>query len=202
MTEETKEPEELSKEELAERRKEITDYYKENIKHLKIQLEYEELLMSIEKTRAERIQAQMFLAQATMNGGGSMDTETGLDTGAHSITVTDACGASLVDIVNISEPAVIATSMSQTDVSCFGGADGSATISVSGGSSPYNYLWNDPTGQTNDMATGLGAGTYSVVVTDNNGCTDSAAATISSISASGLPYEMFALTVSSNRATS
>ena len=69
MTEETKEPVELSKEELAERRKEITDYYKENIKHLKIQLEYEELLMSIEKTRAERIQAQMFLAQATMNNG-------------------------------------------------------------------------------------------------------------------------------------
>ena len=67
MTEEpTKEAVELSKEELAERRKEITDYYKENIKHLKIQLEYEELLMNIEKTRAERIQAQMFLAQATM----------------------------------------------------------------------------------------------------------------------------------------
>ena len=61
----TKEQVELSKEELAERRKEITDYYKDNIKHLKIQLEYEELLMNIEKTRAERIQAQMFLAQAT-----------------------------------------------------------------------------------------------------------------------------------------
>ncbi len=72
MTEETKEvvePIELSKEELTERRKEITDYYKENIKHLKTQLEYEELLMNIEKTRAERIQAQMFLAQATMNNG-------------------------------------------------------------------------------------------------------------------------------------
>ena len=64
----TKEQVELSKEELAERRKEITDYYKENIKHLKIQLEYEELLMHIEKTRAERIQAQMFLAQATQGG--------------------------------------------------------------------------------------------------------------------------------------
>ena len=58
--------EELSKEELAERRKEITDYYKEKIKHLKIQLEYEELLMNIEKTRAERIQAQMFLQQSMM----------------------------------------------------------------------------------------------------------------------------------------
>ena len=65
----TKEQVELSKEELAARRKEITDYYKENIKHLKIQLEYEDLLMNIEKTRAERIQAQMFLAQATQQEG-------------------------------------------------------------------------------------------------------------------------------------
>jgi len=64
----TSEQVELSKEELAQRRKEITDYYKDNIKHLKIQLEYEELLMNIEKTRAERIQAQMFLAQATQGG--------------------------------------------------------------------------------------------------------------------------------------
>ena len=74
LTEEpTKEQVELSKEELAARRKEITDYYKENIKHLKIQLEYEDLLMNIEKTRAERIQAQMFLAQATQQGDPTAD---------------------------------------------------------------------------------------------------------------------------------
>lgn len=74
ITEEpTKEQVELSKEELAARRKEITDYYKENIKHLKIQFEYEELLMNIEKTRAERIQAQMFLAQATQQGDPTAD---------------------------------------------------------------------------------------------------------------------------------
>lgn len=60
----TGEEPQLSKEEIAQRRKEITDYYKENIKHLKIQLEYETILKDIEKTRAERVQAQMFLAQA------------------------------------------------------------------------------------------------------------------------------------------
>jgi len=54
----------LSPEELKERRQKITDYYSEHIPHLKIQLEYEELLTSIEKLRAERYQAQMFLAQA------------------------------------------------------------------------------------------------------------------------------------------
>jgi len=55
---------ELSKAELEKRRTEVTSYYKENIEHLKVQLEYETLLMDIEKTRAERVQAQAYLAQA------------------------------------------------------------------------------------------------------------------------------------------
>tara|TARA_R100000781_G_C4062936_1_gene121669 strand:+ start:60 stop:410 length:351 start_codon:yes stop_codon:yes gene_type:complete len=53
----------VSKEELETRRKEITSYYEENIPHLKVQKEYEELLRDIEKVRAERLQAQMFIAQ-------------------------------------------------------------------------------------------------------------------------------------------
>ena len=57
-------PQELSKEELKKRREEITAFYRENIKHLKVQKEYEELLRDIEKARAERVQSQMFLAQA------------------------------------------------------------------------------------------------------------------------------------------
>lgn len=54
----------LSKEEIIKRRVEVTNFYKENIKHLKVQLEYEQLLTDIEKLRAERLQAQAFLAQA------------------------------------------------------------------------------------------------------------------------------------------
>lgn len=54
----------MSKEQLAQRRKEITDFYKSNIPHLKVQKEYEQLLTEIEELRAKRIQAQMFLAQA------------------------------------------------------------------------------------------------------------------------------------------
>jgi len=53
----------LSKEELSKRRAEITAYYQDHIKDLKVQKEYEELLRDIEKTRAERVQAQMYLAQ-------------------------------------------------------------------------------------------------------------------------------------------
>ena len=53
----------MSKEELAKRREEITTFYKDNIPHLEVQADYEMLLAQIEKSRAERMQAQMFMAQ-------------------------------------------------------------------------------------------------------------------------------------------
>ena len=54
---------EMSKEEMAARREEITQFYKDNIPHLEVQADYETLLAAIEKARAERMQAQMFMAQ-------------------------------------------------------------------------------------------------------------------------------------------
>ena len=74
---EDKEPN-LSKEELNARRDEITSFYKDNIQHLKIQAEYETLLASIEKARAERMQAQMFMSQQYADqkeGGVASDSE-------------------------------------------------------------------------------------------------------------------------------
>lgn len=55
----------LSEDQLRERREEITKFYKDNIPHLTVQAEYEELLATIDKARAERLQAQIFMAQAT-----------------------------------------------------------------------------------------------------------------------------------------
>ena len=56
-------PKNMSKKDLDTKRKEITEYYDGNIPHLETQLKYETLLRDIEKTRAERLQAQMFIAQ-------------------------------------------------------------------------------------------------------------------------------------------
>ena len=71
--------ENLSKEELSERRKEITAFYKDNIPHLTVQAEYEDLLATIDKARAERLQAQMFIAQTAAsqkeNGGEASEDE-------------------------------------------------------------------------------------------------------------------------------
>ncbi len=65
---------------------------------------------------------------------------------------------------------------SKTNVSCFGGSNGTASVSPSGGLSPYTYTWS-PGGQTTSAITGLSQNTYTVVVRDNVGC--SATGTIS-----------------------
>ncbi|MBL0052100.1 MAG: hypothetical protein IPP29_11620 [Bacteroidetes bacterium] len=62
------------------------------------------------------------------------------------------------------------------DVTTNGGSDGSIDVTATGGTTPYTYLWND--GDTNEDRTNLTAGTYTVTVTDANGCTEEATFTI------------------------
>ena len=62
-------------------------------------------------------------------------------------------------------------SSSTTNVSCYGGNDGTATVVVTGSfASPLTFQWDDSNFQTTATATGLSAGTYVVIVTDANGC--------------------------------
>lgn len=103
------------------------------------------------------------------SSGGSSDIETGLAAGTYYVTVTDSKGCSALDSVEILQPVVLSNIPSQVNVSCFAGNDGSATATVSGGTTPYTYLWS-PGGQTGATATGLTAGNYTVTVTDSNGC--------------------------------
>ena len=63
----------------------------------------------------------------------------------------------------------INASTSQTNAICSEDATGTATVSISGGTAPYSYSWS-PYGGTEATATGLEAGTYTVTITDNNGC--------------------------------
>ena len=75
-------------------------------------------------------------------------------------------------------PALSITSIAITNsITCFGGANGSATVIVAGGTPIYTYQWySDPgfttpiVGQVTNVATGLAAGTYWVKITDFNGC--------------------------------
>ncbi len=103
--------------------------------------------------------------------GGTAKTATGLSAGAYTVTVTDANGCTITRNFTISQPlnALAATPGSQTNISCNGGSNGTATVSVSGGTAPYSYAWS-PSGGTAATASGLTAGTYTVTVTDANLC--------------------------------
>ncbi|MBP2281685.1 gliding motility-associated-like protein [Flavobacterium sp. CG_23.5] len=107
-------------------------------------------------------------------------TATGLVAGTYKVTITDANGCSNVQTALITQPSAGLTAMisNSTNVSCFGGNNGNATVSVTGGTSPYTYSWNTNPIQTSVTATGLTAGTYNVTVTDANGCVDSSPVTI------------------------
>ncbi|MBI3500470.1 MAG: PKD domain-containing protein [Bacteroidetes bacterium] len=110
------------------------------------------------------------------SNGQTTSTATGLLSGNYTVTVTDMNGCTITGVISITQPFILTAGASQTNVSCFGGNNGSATVSPSGGTPAYSYLWSN--GQTTLSATNLSAGNYSVTVTDANGCTASQTVTI------------------------
>ncbi|BFM45408.1 hypothetical protein CFS9_40490 [Flavobacterium sp. CFS9] len=105
--------------------------------------------------------------------GGTAATATGLAAGTYTLTITDGNGCTKTQVYNILEPAAIATTITGTNVSCNGGSNGTATVTATGGTGGYTYVWS-PTGGNSATASGLPSGNYSVVVTDANGCTKTA----------------------------
>ena len=89
------------------------------------------------------------------------------------VVVTDTNGCQDTSYVTLSEPLPLTSSITDTtNLICAGVCGGTATVTPGGGTLPYTYLWNDTSSQTNDTAIGLCAGSYQVIVTDSNGCTD------------------------------
>jgi hypothetical protein len=102
----------------------------------------------------------------------------GLSGGTYMLTVTDNNGCTTSSSVNLAQsPAVNVSASTVENISCNGDNVGSALSKVVGGTAPFNYLWSDGAG-TNFAAANLSAGIYTVTVTDMNGCTSSAGATI------------------------
>ncbi|MFH2144120.1 MAG: T9SS type B sorting domain-containing protein, partial [Bacteroidota bacterium] len=95
---------------------------------------------------------------------------TNLGSGEYYLTVVDANFCSRIDTFQVSEPALIYATESISHVSCTGNDDGSISLTVSGGSSPYSYLWNTTTLQTDSVLTDLLAGEYIVTITDYYDC--------------------------------
>ncbi|MCB0397164.1 MAG: PKD domain-containing protein, partial [Flavobacteriales bacterium] len=94
---------------------------------------------------------------------------TNLAKGAYFVTATDANGCSQVGSVNVNETgAPVLSPDTVTDASCFGLADGSVFVGVTGGTAPFAFVWS--TGATTQKAENLAAGNYLVTVTDAGGC--------------------------------
>ena len=118
----------------------------------------------------------------TYNWGGGITTEdrTALAAGTYSVTVTDANGCTVTLSKTIAQPAALNLSTVLTQVSCTGGTDGAIDLTVTNGTSPYTYAWTG--GVTPQDRTGLAVGTYSVTVTDANGCTATTSAVLTALS--------------------
>ncbi|MFN8292190.1 MAG: PKD domain-containing protein [Chitinophagales bacterium] len=84
--------------------------------------------------------------------------------------VVDANNCSVAVSETVTEPAQLILAEQHTDVSCFGGNNGSIDITVTGGTTPYTFAWNDA--NSNEDRAALTQGTYTLTVTDANNCTD------------------------------
>jgi hypothetical protein len=93
---------------------------------------------------------------------------TNLCPGQYIVTATDFNGCSDTDTITITEPPLLTISVATTNVLCNGQCNGTATVTINGGTSGYSILWSN--GQTTPGVTGLCSGNYNVTVTDTNGC--------------------------------
>jgi large repetitive protein len=107
----------------------------------------------------------------TWNGVNSLGpAANNLPTGNYGVTVTDQNGCSASAAFVITEPAPLEVVENVVDVLCHGEDSGSIQLAASGGSPTYSYVWTPPTAG-GDQLGDLAAGTYSYVITDQNGCT-------------------------------
>jgi hypothetical protein len=97
---------------------------------------------------------------------------TRLAAGQYTANVTDANGCVAQAIFTIAQPLPLALEFSKTDISCNGRKDGRISVTVAGGTEPYTYLWNGPdvNPAAQNLQINLGAGEYTLEVTDANNC--------------------------------
>lgn len=99
------------------------------------------------------------------------DTATNLAAGNYTFTVTDANNCTFSNTITITEPTALSISMASTPASCFYSSDGTGTASLTGGTSPYTYLWDTATiALTVPTNTTLNVGKHYVTVIDAGNC--------------------------------
>ncbi|MEP6794143.1 MAG: T9SS type A sorting domain-containing protein [Saprospiraceae bacterium] len=106
---------------------------------------------------------------ADWSNGFSGTTINNLAPGTYSVTVSDNNNCTKTSTYTINAGGIINVNLNQlNNVSCPGGANGSISVTASGGIAPYTYAWSN--GSSASSISGLGAGTFTVTASDSHGC--------------------------------
>lgn len=111
------------------------------------------------------------------SSGQTTEDISALPIGTYTVTITDGNGCTTTAAYNITQPTLLTASSSVTsnyngqNVSCFNSTNGTLGSTPGGGTPGYTYSWSTIPTQNTQNATGVGAGTYTVTITDLNGCT-------------------------------
>lgn len=110
------------------------------------------------------------------SNGSTSQSATNLSADTYTIIISDANNCTIYNSVTLTQPNKITLHPTVDDINCYGDSTGNLYISATGGFAPYNYNWSNGTiGQNN---TNLSSGSYSVTVSDNNGCQNDTTLTI------------------------
>jgi gliding motility-associated-like protein/uncharacterized repeat protein (TIGR01451 family) len=96
--------------------------------------------------------------------------------GIYTVEVLDSNNCQAIFSITVTEPPLLTLALTQVNVACFGASTASINLTVSGGTTPYNYAWSN--NQITEDISGLPIGTYEVIVVDQHNCTDSISTTI------------------------
>jgi gliding motility-associated-like protein len=107
----------------------------------------------------------------------SSNTQGGFAAGIYIITVTDANNCSATVSATINQPQPLTAVPAVTNVTCPAGSNGAIALAVNGGTGQYTFQWTN-TAQATQNINGLSANTYTVTVTDANGCQKDTFATV------------------------
>lgn len=110
------------------------------------------------------------------SNGLTTSTVDNLQPGTYNVTVTDANGCKVNEVVSVIATTNLSLSFNKKDISCNGLTNGTATAILTGGKAPFSYSWS--TGSVNTSVSNLGIGSYSLTVTDDYGCTVTETVTI------------------------
>lgn len=107
------------------------------------------------------------------SNGASGSAINNLAGGTYTVEITDANGCGFISTATVTEPSPLSPiEMETVNPLCPNDASGSATATITGGTTPYTYLWSN--GTTSNMLTNAASGNYSIQISDANGCQSSA----------------------------